>query len=33
MNCIAANLAVINFGATYDFYRMLGLQSVYQSNQ
>ena len=33
MNYIAANLTTINFDATYDFYRMLGFQLFYQSNQ
>lgn len=33
MDCIAANLAAINFDATYDFYRMPGFQSTYQSSQ
>lgn len=33
MDYIAANLPAINFDATCDFYRMLGFQSTYQSNQ
>lgn len=33
MNYIAANLPAINFDATYDFYRMRGFQSIYQSSQ
>lgn len=33
MDYIAANLHIINFDATCDFYRMLGFQSTDQSNQ
>ncbi|TCB57086.1 hypothetical protein [Acinetobacter terrestris] len=33
MNYIVADLPAINLDATYDFYRMPGFQSIYQSNQ